>query len=353
MLIAIGNTTTNKEVFIPFQEKELSNNHILLNGLSGSGKTYLLQKMIIQAAKQGMSTVVLDYSGSYSFDKLEAFFMEQLQEQMVMVPVYTKGLPINPFYRQSIQIGGQWVPEKIGDTADRVSEIFSKAYRFGSRQRNIFYSVLVDQLEHSQLLTFERIIERLKEIYPKDSEALQGKLLPLAHKKIFCPEPSFCWDSYLYNSGQVTVLELEGFASSIQNIASEIILWDLLFYARRNGNKQRPFIILLDECQHLSFKDSSPTYSILTEGRKFGIGAWLATQSLARFSVEEKACLDQAACKIYFKLSATEIKSLSAQLGQREWKKKLEELKIGQCIVSGYFPICGSLKYGNVLVNIL
>lgn len=51
MLIAIGNTTTNKEVFIPFQEKELSNNHILLNGLSGSGKTYLLQKMIIQAAK--------------------------------------------------------------------------------------------------------------------------------------------------------------------------------------------------------------------------------------------------------------------------------------------------------------
>lgn len=131
--------------------------------------------MIIQAAKQGMSTVVLDYSGSYSFDKLEAFFMEQLQEQMVMVPVYTKGLPINPFYRQSIRIGGQWVPEKIGDTADRVSEIFSKAYRFGSRQRNIFYSVLVDQLEHSQLLTFERIIERLKEIYPKDSRSIPGE----------------------------------------------------------------------------------------------------------------------------------------------------------------------------------
>ncbi len=353
MLLEIGSTATNTKVSIPFQEKELSNNHILLNGISGSGKTYLLQKMIIQAAKQGISTVILDYSGSYSSDKLEAFFMEQLQEQIVMIPAYIKGLPIDPFHRQSIQIGGQWIPEKIGDTADRVSEIFSKAYRFGSRQRNIFYSVLVDQLKNSQLLTFERIIERLKEIYPKDSEALQGKLLPIAHKKIFCPEPSFCWDSYLYNSGQVTVLELEGFASSIQNIASEIILWDLLFYARRNGNKQRPFIILLDECQHLSFKDSSPTCQILTEGRKFGIGAWLATQSLARFSAEEKACLDQAACKIYFKPPSIEIKSLSAQLGQREWKKKLEELKVGQCVVSGCFPICGKLKYGNVLVNVL
>lgn len=89
------------------------------------------------------------------------------------------------------------------------------------------------------------------------------------------------------------------------------------------------------------------------EGRKFGIGAWLATQSLARFSVEEKACLDQAACKIYFKPSATEIKSLSAQLGQPEWKKRLEKLKVGQCVVSGYFPICSKLKYGNVLVNVL
>lgn len=66
ILLEIGSAARNTKVSIPFQEKELSNNHILLKGISGSGKTYLLQKMIIQAAKQGISTVILDYSGSYS-----------------------------------------------------------------------------------------------------------------------------------------------------------------------------------------------------------------------------------------------------------------------------------------------
>ena len=172
-------------------------------------------------------------------------------------------------------------------------------------------------------------------------------------KKFFVQNLLFAGILNLYSSGQVTVLELEGFASSSQKIASEIILWDLLFYTRRNGKEQRPFIIVLDECQHLSFKESSPTRQILTEGRKFGMGAWLATQSLARFSVEEKAYFDQAACKIYFKLSTIEIKSLSVQLRQPEWRKRLEELKVRQCVVSGYFPTCGKLKYGNVLVNVL
>ncbi len=54
-----------------FGHKGLTNRHLLINGNSGCGKTYCIQTLLMEAAKQGISSVVFDYTSVLS--KIQAF----------------------------------------------------------------------------------------------------------------------------------------------------------------------------------------------------------------------------------------------------------------------------------------
>lgn len=92
------------------------------------------------------------------------------------------------------------------------------------------------------------------------------------------------------------------------------MLWDLWHYSTKNGSKERPFVVVLDEAQNLSHKANSPSCKILTEGRKFGWSAWYATQSLQVLSDDEVTRLLQSAVKMYFKPTDIEMVKMAKQL---------------------------------------
>lgn len=359
MLLEIGTDTKSSIVCLPFQEEGMANQHLLVTGKSGNGKTYLLQKLLSAASAENICAVVLDYSGSFSPNKMEPAFVQELGDHFTMICTYRNGLPIDPFRRQFVWAGGQWNIEKPGDTADRVADLFCETYRLGASQRNVLYRILADELNHNQTYNLQMLVSELKKrgTLQKGAstlyESLLNKLAPLADKDIFRPQKDFDWASYLYGMGRITVLELEGFAPSLQKLTSEIILWDLLFYATRHGQKQHPFILVLDECQLLSLRTGSPVNRILTEGRKFGMGAWLATQSLNHFSNQEKTALFQAACQIFFHPTDLDVKFIVSHLGNAEvWTKNLYSLLPGECVLSGMLPIKGRLKQANIITKI-
>ena len=116
------------------------------------------------------------------------------------------------------------------------------------------------------------------------------------------------------------------------------MLWDMWYYTKKYGRKDKPFVVVLDEAQNLSHKANSPSAMILTEGRKFGWSAWFATQSLKILSDEEVIRLLQAPFKLYFKPTDEEIPKMSKQLDPSNgnvWLTPLKNLKKGQCIVVG------------------
>ena len=116
------------------------------------------------------------------------------------------------------------------------------------------------------------------------------------------------------------------------------MLWDMWHFAKTHGNKDKPFVVVLDEAQNLSHAESSPSGLILTEGRKFGWSAWYATQSLKILNDDEVTRLMQAAFSFHFKPAETEVTRMAKQLDPMDankWKTPLLGLKKGECIVVG------------------
>ena len=97
----------------------------------------------------------------------------------------------------------------------------------------------------------------------------------------------------------------------------------------------------MDEAQNLSHAEGSPSEKFLTEGRKFGISGWYATQFMKpQLSDDEIQRLQQAGQKLYFcppddgVMTVAKSINIDAQ-GAKEWAPKLKALKKGECVTCG------------------
>ena len=78
--ILLGEDIRKKQKYYwEFGNKELNNRHLLINGNSGCGKTYCIQGLLMSTARQGISSVVFDYTGGFTNSKLDPVFKESLQ----------------------------------------------------------------------------------------------------------------------------------------------------------------------------------------------------------------------------------------------------------------------------------
>ena len=118
-------------------------------------------------------------------------------------------------------------------------------------------------------------------------------------------------------------------------------MWDAWYALVKAGTPTRPFVVVLDEAQNLSFADGSPAQKILQEGRKYGWSAWFATQFLkGALSTDEISRLQQAAETLYFKPSNEEATWVAQQVAQgatsvSAWVEQIKRMQKGQCIVHG------------------
>ncbi len=122
---------------------------------------------------------------------------------------------------------------------------------------------------------------------------------------------------------------------------TELLLWDIWNFSVKNGDEDKPFIVVMDEAQNLDHGEKSPSAKILTEGRKFGISGWYATQFMRpQLSDDEIQRLQQAGQKLYFcppddgVMTVAKSIDISSQ-GAKEWAESLKKLKKGECVTCG------------------
>ena len=337
--VLIGKDRLDADVYWEFGNKGLSNRHLLITGTSGQGKTYGIQTMLYEISKTHISTVVFDYTEGFREDQLEKKFLDKMQGRIDNRVVYFVGVPINPFKRHEIEVAGMRAPEKISDVAQRIASTLSHVYDFGDQQFAAIYEACSTGLEkYGDLMSMKRLEEELNASENKSAKSVVSKMKPFVNSVDF--SSTECdWNDILYNEeGRLTIFQLTNFVRDIQVIITEFMLWDMWHYTKKNGNKDKPFIVVLDEAQNLSHAANSPSGLILTEGRKFGWSAWYATQSLKVLNDDEITRLMQAAFKLNFKPTAAEVTSMAKQLNPtdaNEWKNPLINLKKGECIVVG------------------
>lgn len=338
--VYIGKDRTGNKVYWEFGNPKLANRHLLITGTSGQGKTYSIQTMLKELSENGVPAVIFDYTEGFRLDQLDPKFTAALEGKLEQKIIYYTGVPINPFARHEIEIAGMKMREKASDVAQRIANIFAHVYKFGDQQFSAIYTACRAGIEqYGDAMTMNRFREKLEEEKNPASKTVLSKMAPFLDSAEFVNDPDFDWEKVIHSDGTVTVIQLTNFVREIQVIITEMMLWDAWHYNKKYGNKDTPFVVVLDEAQNLSHKAASPSAMILTEGRKFGWSAWFATQSLKVLESDEIVRLQQSAFKLYFKPTDEEIptvaKSIDPSGGASSWSNTLKGLRKGQAITIG------------------
>ena len=352
--VLIGTDKLSDKVCWEFGHKQLANRHLLITGTSGQGKTYSIQTMLYELSKSKVSSVIFDYTEGFRLDQLESDFVSRMGNHINQRVCKFENVPINPFKRQFIEFAGQKFPEKDSDIAARFANIMTHVYKFGDQQSAaIFDAVRIGLSKYKDGMNMKHFQEELENEKQanKSAQTVISKMQPFFYSIEFEEDSDFDWGDVLYPSeATATIFQLTAIDRDMQVIITELMLWDLWYYSTKNGSKEKPFVVVLDEAQNLSHKDKSPSCKILTEGRKFGWSAWYATQSLQVLDDDEVTRLLQSAFKLYFKPTDAEIVKMAKQLDPTDgsmWLNALKGLKKGQCIVVGE-RVKGDGKFGLV-----
>ena len=340
--IYLGKDTIGAKVYWEFGNPHLANRHLLITGTSGQGKTYCIQTLLKELTDNNVSAAIFDYTEGFKKSQLEPEFIQALGEKIHQKVIYFTGVPINPFRRQEIEFDGELYPEKVSDVAQRIANIFKHVYDFGDQQFSAVYEACrIGMEQYKENMNMQYFKAELEKSKNSAAKTVLSKMAPFLNSVEFKNNENFDWHSIINSNGTITIFQLTNYVREIQVIITEMMLWDAWHYFTKNGNKNNPFVVVLDEAQNLSIKDNSPAQIILREGRKFGWSAWFATQSLKSLSDEEVINLHQAPFTLYFKPTDDEIIKIAKQIdpanagSSENLVKQLQNLRKGQCIVAG------------------
>lgn len=320
---------------------EIPNEHTLIWGQSGQGKTYFSCRQIETEVSKGKRVLVVDFSGSYSLKELQknkVKFIDRLEIRDVSKDALYWKVPCQDKENFIAILSGALL-ECLNITSFYQTKWLKKAlaYHF---EKHLFFSVpsFMDSLE--QLVNEDEIV--LNSVSDEENIAhLLSRLMPfenLHNFKVYYAEKGTLdvpWK-------QTTVLQISGFADKERRFLAEIIL-NLLWAETRLCDTYKRFDVLaLDEVQFLSLKRDRSFSNMLREGRKYGIALVLATQFLSTYDKEERETLMQAGHFLVFRPSANDI-SFSARMialdGVSSWRRILGSLQIGQAVLVGPYRI--------------
>ena len=327
------------KIYWEFGHQSLANRHMLIQGKSGQGKTYFIQRMLKELSNQGIPSIIIDYTDGFKKSKLEEEFKEALGDKIEQHLVFINKFPLNPFKRNLIELDDELYPESNVSVAGRFKSVVNSVYNFGDQQLNTIYNAVLRGLaKHDENMDLSILKD---ELVGEDSGIANSVLNKLSELLDINPFESnkFDWSNVLdEGDGKVLIIQLTGLSKDIQRVISELILWDLWYYKASSGTEDNPFIVVLDEAHNLDFGSDSPCSKILTEGRKFGWSGWFATQSIkGTMKQEEIAKLANAEEKIYF--HPTDVSAIAKELSKyndkKSYEKELSQLNKGCCIVLG------------------
>jgi len=338
---------SNKDYW-EYDNSQLANRHMLITGKSGQGKTYFIQTLLLEFAKNKIDSLVIDYTDSYLPGQLDEILEENAAVHQHIVK--QEKLPINPFKKSEYSIGKYHELETTEEVVSRVAEVMDFVFNLGPQQKAHLITIMNDGITRNSKYTFALLKE---ELLDSDDMSLYGRIQPLLDNDPFSYSNSdFDWSEYFGQTGQVNILQLSRFTKTVQNAMIEFILWDLFNYSQMNTDKHLIYPVFLDEVQNLNFNSDAPTLKILREGRKFGWSGIFATQSLSSIKGEIDAIYNTAE-QVHFLPPENQIKVIAKTLSsdrrfQNDYEQQLSNLKKGQCIVNG--PL---MSYdGNLVKNI-
>ncbi|MGF1720333.1 DNA phosphorothioation-dependent restriction protein DptH [Vibrio kyushuensis] len=283
----------------PTNTAKFMNTNSGIIGTMGTGKTQCTKSVVTQLYRDQHKNVdgspigilIFDYKSDYVDDK----FMSATNAQKFDLDC----LPYNP-----LSLFGDKAKLPV-HTASAFANTMTQAFGLGPKQQMRLKNLVLDAYElkgidRSNKNTWSIPAPTLSDVWDVymdqekvEQDSLYAALDSLVSFEIFEPDASKVKSLYDLVEG-VTVIELAGYDSSIQNLIVALTLD--LFYAQmqKSGKpevqgdfRQVTKLVLVDEADNFMSQNFPSLRKILKEGREYGVGVILSTQDITHFKTSE------------------------------------------------------------------
>lgn len=314
---------------------ETPNPNVVVWGSSGQGKTYFFCREIERAVRENKHVLIIDYSGSYTKEELEKnkFPVEKTEEF---------NLAKNPFYWFSHHETEQ---EFTANLADALIAVWRVESYF---QKKWLRRVISLQMQNTNKFHIKGLVDALEILYNSLRREEGGKDdLENINRLLARLAPLETLDKFFVQRGKkekrripVSVIQLSDFSDSERNFLAGFLM-ELFWEEVKQGNNIQN-VLVLDEIQFLMRNKGKAFQSIMREGRKFGIKAYLGTQFISSCKEEEIESLMQAGNILVFRPTPRDLRFSARAIdfsNEKEWKNILSRLDVGEAVLAGNFYI--------------
>jgi DNA phosphorothioation-dependent restriction protein DptH len=299
--VQVGHSVTTHQPLYwePTNTARFMNSNSGIIGTMGTGKTQFTKSVIAQLVRNQHLNVNGVSIGMLIFDYKSDYVDDDFLNATGATRYRLNKLPYNP-----LSLFGD-TPMLPLHTATGFAETMARAYGLGKKQQLKLENLIGDcyaqaGIQPEDSSTWSNTAPTIEDVWQLflaqekvEEDSLYAALSKLARFKIFEPDPARTASLYDLVSG-VTVIELAGYPSEIQNLVVALTLD--LFYAQmqKRGKpqvvgdfRQITKMILVDEADNFMSQDFPALRRILKEGREYGVGVILSTQDITHFKTAE------------------------------------------------------------------
>lgn len=291
----------NEILWCPNDTERTFHTNMGIIGTMGTGKTQFAKSMLTQLYRNQddnydgypLGILVFDYKGDYNETKQD--FVDAAKAR-VLKPYK---LPYNPL---ALNPGKSFKPLLPTHTANEFKDTISQIYNLGPKQQHMLLECIITAyrkqgIDPANPGTWGRQAPTIEQVYRILADEMQGRpvdKLMTAMDKLhqFClfeddPRRAISLEQLLDG---VVVIDISGYDSDIQSTVVAITLNQ--FYARMHARGSSPTdgkyrqlrkFIMVDEADTFMGENLPSLARIMKEGREFGVGVILSTQSLEHF----------------------------------------------------------------------
>lgn len=301
--------------------------HAFIIGIPGQGKSVTTRNIIREFSRHSLPSLVFDFHGDMAADPPEGAVVLNAAE----------GLPFNPL-EPDVAKG-----RPINTTAWEIAEVVGYVAGLGEIQRNHVYKALQkvysDHGWHGlevggSVPTLEEFGEALEGIEAGSAgKNARARLQPFTDFGVFIDtaESSFrvlndAHQGWVIDISQLGLEEVQRVAASfiLRKVYREMFTWP--------QDKTMKLAVVLDEAHRMAKDVTLP--KIMKEGRKYGVGVIVASQSADDF---HRDVLGNAGTKIVFRTNYPASKAVGGLLRGRtgaDVTQEIEKLAVGAAYVS-------------------
>ncbi len=326
--IVLGSNVDNgKDVIfdpITMTPKKLANQHLLIVGKSGAGKSQTTSSVLYDLSKQVIPYLILDFQGEYISSVLTNSKDESFAEStnaLTLDPSY--GMDINPL---ELSVDGN-TGQKIGYMSNvyQVSSILKQIFGLGDIQHPVLKDAIKRAYQEKGFSVSDRgtwnneppqfqdiwtILEFMEQNEGTNVRNLKYRIEPLFENNIFVSGEGSVSISDILNKNSIIDLSKLHTPELMKSVA-RFVLQAVYNRMLANGpSKSIKLYVVIDEAHKLSY-DQTLT-DLIREARKYGVGFILASQSVRDFAT---VVFDNMGTKIALQLEGEDAKFMADNFG--------------------------------------